>query len=152
MPMPHEYVAAWREAEFAFGTEFFAEGSERIARLFINSRAPAVCSRHTGSSADFQAAAEAFPYLPRTNEGDGAPGGAACNLSRALLAKSAAPTGAPPEDFSSGLFAAFSFGVGPRFLTVAFFTGRGVSQLLAGDHLVSPGGAPTPPGTQADEA
>src|SRR5215213_7796405 len=74
--------------------------------------------------------------LAKQSEGSGAPGGAACNIVRALLAKSAAPTGAPPETFASGLFAAFSFGGGPRFLTEVF-EGLGVSQLLAGDHLVS---------------
>src|SRR5829696_4339356 len=47
--------------------------------------------------------------LAKQSEGSGAPGGAACNIVRALLAKSAAPTGAPPETFASGLFAAFSF-------------------------------------------
>src|SRR5215218_5806585 len=58
--------------------------------------------------------------LAKQSEGSGAPGGAACNIVRALLAKSAAPTGAPPETFASGLFAAFSFGGGPRFLTEVF--------------------------------
>src|SRR5215217_6208551 len=48
-------------------------------------------------------------FLAEQSEGSGAPGGAACNIVRALLTKSAAPTGAPPETFASGLFAAFSF-------------------------------------------
>src|SRR5215213_3968566 len=85
--------------------------------------------------------------LAKQSEGSGAPGGAACNIVRALLAKSAAPTGAPPETFASGLFAAFSFRRRAP-LSHRGFLSLGVSQLLAGGHLVSPGGAPTPPGAQ----
>ena len=112
-----------------------------VTRLWIqisNSRAEApVLFEAPGAPLVFSLAGQ--------SEGDGAPGGAACKVVRALLAKSAAPTGAPPEDFSSGLFAAFSPASGPAFRTEALASGSASSWQGT---LVSPGGAPTPPGAQ----
>src|SRR5215218_5118022 len=86
--------------------------------------------------------------LARQSEGSGAPGGAACSLVRALLTKSAAPTGAPPKGLLLRLICGVFLRRRAPLSHRGLFTGRGVSQLLAGDHLVSPGGAPTPPGAQ----
>jgi hypothetical protein len=108
-----------------------------------------VTNSQAASPVLFEAPGAPFvPFPSKHNEGSGAPSGAAYFVVRALLVEErGADRRATRNAFGvPGYLRRSPSGGGPRFLTEVF--GLGVSQLLAGDHLVSPGGAPTPPGAQ----
>ena len=121
--------------------------AERVQHPPIPARIQ-ISNSHAGSPVLFEAPG-APSVLSLANKARGVARRAALPVTKyaLFLGKSAAPTGAPPEDFSSGLFAAFSFRRRAPLSHRSSREPRGQPAPGRGPS-VSPGGAPTPPGAQ----